>query len=105
MGAFKEPHGGELKQLYVDEAAAEQAKADATDYKSWDLTDRQLCDLELILNGAFSPLDGFLSQAEYEGVIDNMRLPSGVLWPMPITLDVSEEFSGSIAAGEKNCTA
>jgi sulfate adenylyltransferase len=101
MGAFKEPHGGELKQLYVDAAAAEQAKADAKDYKSWDLTDRQLCDLELILNGAFSPLDGFLTQAEYEGVLDNMRLPSGVLWPMPITLDVSEDFSGSIVAGEK----
>jgi sulfate adenylyltransferase len=101
MGAFKEPHGGELKQLYMEEAAAEQAKAAAQDYQSWDLTDRQLCDLELILNGAFSPLDGFLTQAEYEGVLDNMRLPSGVIWPMPITLDVSEEFSQSIEAGEK----
>jgi sulfate adenylyltransferase len=101
MGAFKEPHGGELKQLYMEEASVEQAKAAAKDYKSWDLTDRQLCDLELILNGAFSPLDGFMTQAEYDGVLDNMRLPSGVLWPMPITLDVSEEFSASIAAGEK----
>lgn len=101
MGAFKEPHGGELKQLYLDDAAAEQAKADAKDYKSWDLTDRQLCDLELILNGAFSPLDGFLTQQEYDGVLDNLRLPSGVLWPMPITLDVSSEFSEQLEAGEK----
>lgn len=101
MGAFKEPHGGELKQLYLDDAAAEQAKADAKDYKSWDLTDRQLCDLELILNGAFSPLDGFFTQQEYDGVLDNMRLPSGVLWPMPITLDVSSEFSEQLEAGEK----
>ena len=101
MGAFKEPHGGELKQLYLDDAAAEQVKAEAKDYKSWDLTDRQLCDLELILNGAFSPLDGFFTQQEYDGVLDNMRLPSGVLWPMPITLDVSSEFSEQLEAGEK----
>ena len=101
MGAFKEPHGGELKQLYLDDAAAEQAKADAKDYKSWDLTDRQLCDLELILNGAFSPLDGFLTQQEYDGVLDNLRLPSGVLWPMPITLDVSSEFSEQLEAAKK----
>ena len=101
MGAYKEPHGGELKQLYLDDAAAEQVKAEAKDYKSWDLTDRQLCDLELILNGAFSPLDGFFTQQEYDGVLDNMRLPSGVLWPMPITLDVSSEFSEQLEAGEK----
>ncbi|MEC9375679.1 MAG: bifunctional sulfate adenylyltransferase/adenylylsulfate kinase [Pseudomonadota bacterium] len=101
MGAFKEPHGGELKQLYLDSEAAKQAKVDAKEYKSWDLTDRQLCDLELILNGAFSPLEGFLTQVEYDGVIDNLRLPSGVLWPMPITLDVSEEFSAELDLCEK----
>ena len=55
MGAFKEPHGGELKNLYLDEAEVEQAKKEALDFVSWDLTDRQLCDIELILNGAFSP--------------------------------------------------
>ncbi|MDP7041946.1 MAG: sulfate adenylyltransferase, partial [Gammaproteobacteria bacterium] len=101
MGAFKEPHGGELKQLYLDDAAIDQAKQEALDYKSWDLTDRQLCDIEMILNGAFSPLEGFLTKAEYDGVLDNMRLPSGVLWPMPVTLDVSEEFAGDASEGEK----
>jgi len=101
MGAFKEPHGGELKQLYVDEAAAEQIKQESKDYKSWDLTDRQICDLELILNGAFSPLDGFLTEAEYSSVLKDMRLPNGVLWPMPINLDVSQEFGDSLEAGEK----
>ncbi|MEE4186504.1 MAG: bifunctional sulfate adenylyltransferase/adenylylsulfate kinase [Gammaproteobacteria bacterium] len=101
MGAFKEPHGGELKQLYLDEDAAEQAKQDALDYKSWDLTERQLCDIELILNGAFSPLEGFLTEAEYQGVVADMRLPSGILWPMPITLDVTEKFSAEVAPGEK----
>jgi len=101
MGAFKEPHGGELKQLYLDEDAAEQAKVGAANYPTWDLTARQLCDIELILNGAFSPLEGFLGKADYDGVVENMRLESGILWPMPITLDVSEEFAGTIKEGEK----
>jgi sulfate adenylyltransferase len=101
MGAFKEPHGGELKQLYLDHAAAAAAKKEAMQYKSWDLTDRQLCDIEMILNGAFSPLEGFLTQAEYDGVVNDMRLPSGVLWPMPITLDVKEEFAKGVKPGEK----
>ena len=101
MGAFKEPHGGELKQLYLDDAAAAAARKEALQYKSWDLTERQLCDIELILNGAFSPLDGFLTEAEYDGVVKDMRLPSGVLWPMPITLDVKEEFAKGVKPGEK----
>jgi sulfate adenylyltransferase len=100
MGAFKEPHGGVLKELYLDAAAAQDEKQKALHYISWDLTDRQLCDIELLLNGAFSPLDGFLTQAEYEGVVKAMRLPSGVLWPMPITLDVSEEFAQQAKVGQ-----
>ncbi len=47
MGAFKEPHGGELKNLYLDADAAEAEKAAARDYTSWDLTERQLCDISL----------------------------------------------------------
>jgi len=101
MGAFKEPHGGELKQLYVDASEVETIKQESKDYKSWDLTDRQICDLELILNGAFSPLDGFLTEAEYNGVLKDMRLPDGTLWPIPITLDVSQEFADSLEANEK----
>ena len=101
MGAFKEPHGGELKQLYVDSSAIDAIKQESKDYKSWDLTDRQGCDLELILNGAFSPLEGFLSQADFDGVLKDMRLSDGTLWPMPITLDVDEAFAGSLAANEK----
>ena len=99
MGAFKEAHGGELKNLYLPAAQAEAEKQKAREYPSWDLTPRQLCDLELLLNGAFSPLEGFLGQADYESVLTDMRLESGALWPMPITLDVSEAFAESIAAG------
>jgi sulfate adenylyltransferase len=100
MGAFKEPHGDVLKQLYLTETAAEQEKLRARDYRSWDLTARQLCDIELILNGAFSPLEGFLTEAEYGRVLRDMRLPSGVLWPMPVTLDVSAEFAEKTSKGD-----
>ena len=58
---------------------------------SWVLTPRQLCDLELIASGAFAPLDTFLGQADYESVCDRMRLQSGSLWPVPVTLDIPEE--------------
>ncbi|MDP2323831.1 MAG: bifunctional sulfate adenylyltransferase/adenylylsulfate kinase, partial [Gammaproteobacteria bacterium] len=101
MGAFKAPHGGELKEMYLDEAAAAAEKQKAKEYKSWDLTDRQLCDLDLILNGAFSPLDGFMGEADYESVLDGLRLTSGVLWPMPITLDVSQAFAATLKRGER----
>ena len=101
MGAFKEPHGDILKQLYLPESAAEQEKQRARDYRSWDLTARQLSDLELILNGAFSPLEGFLTEADYQRVLRDMRLPSGVLWPIPVTLDVSAEFAGGTTVGER----
>jgi sulfate adenylyltransferase len=100
MGAFKEPHGGELKNLYLPADEVEAAKEAAGSYSSWDLTERQLCDIELLLNGAFSPLEGFLGKADYESVVKTMRLTSGVLWPMPITLDVTEEFAADVKAGD-----
>jgi sulfate adenylyltransferase len=101
MGAYKEPHGGELKNLYLPADEAEAEKQAAREYASWDLTERQLCDIELLLNGAFSPLEGFLGKDDYESVVQKMRLESGVLWPMPITLDVSEEFAENIQGGDR----
>jgi sulfate adenylyltransferase len=100
MGAFKEPHGGVLKELYLGESASEEEKERAHELKSWDLNPRQLCDAELILNGAFSPLDGFLGKSDYASVLSEMRLQSGLLWPIPINLDVSEAFAASLSAGE-----
>jgi sulfate adenylyltransferase len=100
MGAFKEPHGGELKDLYLNEAAAEEAKQRSRGWKSWDLTERQLCDLELLLNGALSPLEGFLGRADYESVLDRMRLASGILWPIPIMLGVTPAFADRLEVGE-----
>ncbi|MCD6045838.1 MAG: adenylyltransferase [Gammaproteobacteria bacterium] len=68
--------------------------------KKWLLTSRQLCDLELLLNGGFAPLTGFLAQADYNNIIKNNRLADGSLWPMPITLDVDAAFAESLSAGE-----
>ena len=101
MGAFKEPHGGVLKELYLAESIVEEEKAQAVGYASWDLSERQLCDLELLLNGAFSPLDGFLGRADYDSVLEQMRLTSGLLWPIPITLDVTRVFADKISSGDK----
>lgn len=95
------PHGGELKQLYLSEPAALAEQRAARDYPSWDLSQRQLCDLELILNGGFSPLEGFLSRPDYERVVAEMRLVGGTFWPMPVTLDVSERFAASISPGTR----
>jgi sulfate adenylyltransferase len=71
------------------------------DLYSISLLPRQLCDLELLLNGAFSPLAGFMKKEDYESVIENMRLSDGALWPIPITLDISEEISRKIEVGQQ----
>ena len=93
------PHGGELINLILDRENAADLKAESRDFPSWDLTSRQIRDLELLMSGGFSPLRGFMTKADYEGVCHNMRLTSGVLWPMPVTLDVTEEFARSLQPG------
>ncbi|MGD2168139.1 MAG: bifunctional sulfate adenylyltransferase/adenylylsulfate kinase [Gammaproteobacteria bacterium] len=101
MGAFKKPHGGELRNLYLSTEEAGREKQRARDLPSWDLSARQMCDIELLLNGAFSPLEGFMTEAEHAGVCERMRLPDNVLWPIPITLDVTEEFADGIDTGSQ----
>ncbi len=101
MGAFKEPHGGQLKELFLTEGQADEEKARAREYPSWDLTPRQVCDLDLLMNGAFSPLEGFLGEQEYNSVCQDLRLANGLLWPMPITLDVTEAFTAGLQPGQR----
>ena len=72
-------------------------KSESNNYKTWVLTDRQICDLELIMDGSFSPLTGFLNEDDYNSVLDNMKLTDGSVWPMPINLDVNNEFIESIS--------
>jgi sulfate adenylyltransferase len=94
-------HHRALKPLLVDEADADQLREAAVRLPSWDLLGRQVFDIELLLNGAFSPLGGFLGKADYERVCKEMRLADGTLWPIPIPLDVTESFASSIRQGDR----
>jgi sulfate adenylyltransferase len=89
-----------VPELYVSYESAQKLKQEAADLPSWDMTPRQVCDLELLMNGGFAPLKGFLGEADYTGVVENMRLEDGTLWPMPITLDVTEKFAGTVEPGQ-----
>jgi len=95
------PYGGTLKNLLLPEALAVELKRQSEDWLSWDLTARQLCDLELLINGAFSPLEGFLRRPDYDRVCSEMRLADGTLWPIPVVLDVSEAFANGIGSGSQ----
>lgn len=94
-----EPHGGVLKDLYLPDAEALDARRASGALPGVVLGHRQLCDLELLLDGAFSPLEGFMGEADYEAVVERGRLSDGTLWPMPIVLDVSEDTAASLAPG------
>ena len=93
------PHGGELVNLVTTPQRAGEITKESRDWPSWDLTPRQLCDLELLLNGGFSPLRGFMTREDYEGTCHKMRLKDGTLWPVPITLDVTEDFARALRPG------
>lgn len=86
------PHGGVLKDLHIRDAPLQkELLAEADKLPDLSLTERQLCDLELILNGGFSPLEGFLNEADYKSVVESLRLTSGALFPIPVNFDVSKE--------------
>src|SRR5579862_2982272 len=98
-GALNPPYGGELVDLLMTSERAAELQQQSRDWPSWDLTARQLCDLGLLMSGGFSPLRGFMTRADYEGVCTKMRLSDGTLWPIPITLDVTAEFAAKIKSG------
>ena len=87
--------------MLCDASRAEELKAEAIHLPSWDLNVRQICDNELLLNGALSPLTGYLGCMDYDSVCQRMRLANGTLWPMPITLDVTEVFAEKLSKGDQ----
>ena len=93
------PHGGTLVDLMATAERRAELQAEARHWPSWDLSPRQLYDVELLLNGAFSPLRGFLKRADYEAVCGRMRLTDNTLWPIPVVLDVPEEVARKLGAG------
>jgi sulfate adenylyltransferase len=94
-------HGGKLVNLVVDSDSAEQLKEEAMGWPSITLNERQVNELELLMNGGFSPLEGYLGIKDYESVLTNMRLDDGTLWPMPVCLDVSPSIAEKLEVGQK----
>lgn len=89
------PHGGVLVDLLISPDEVVELKKRAAYFPSLTLTHRQLCDLELILNGGFSPLTQFMDETTYHSVVDHLLLPAApgseaLLWPMPVALDVTK---------------
>jgi len=85
------PYGGTLVDLTVSQEERESLFAKAKELPSIQLTDRSLCDVELLATGAFSPLDQFMGADDYHRVIAEMRLQNGALFPIPITLSVANK--------------
>jgi sulfate adenylyltransferase len=84
------PHGGRLITLELTEEENAELLATACELPLLTLNEREKSDLELIGNGAMSPLTGFMTGKDYNSVIDSMRLASGIIWSLPVTLSVKE---------------
>ncbi len=89
------------ESLLVHFRRAEELKKEALNYPYIDLNRRQLCDLELLLNRAFYPLQGYLNREDYESVLARLRLADNTVWPIPICLDVSEKSAQGLSPGQK----
>jgi len=89
------PHGGRL----VDRTGASKEGTDPA--ISIVLTPHQQCDFEMIAVGAMSPIEGFIGEADYHSVCDNMTLADGMVWPIPITLAVDDALAGKVSVGDR----
>ncbi len=95
------PHGGRLINRLVPPEERDEMRRRATDFRQIHLNRRQLSDLDLIGIGALSPLEGFMARDDYERVVDEMYLASGLPWSIPVTLAVGEGEAASFAVGEQ----
>lgn len=85
------PHGGVLVNCLANSSELKELEKEAASLQSIVISKRVLCDLEMIAIGAFSPLKGFVDKKDYESIVSNMRLANGLIWPIPITLQVNED--------------
>lgn len=95
------PHGGKLVVNLADATEQQQLHELASSLTSIEVGSRQLADLEMLANGAYSPLTGFLTRADYQSVVNNMHLSNGLPWSIPITLSVTGEQAAQIKEGEQ----
>ncbi|MBI5288092.1 MAG: sulfate adenylyltransferase [Chloroflexi bacterium] len=102
------PHGGKLNPREVGGDAAKALADKAKSLPQRQLNSRELSDLELLANGGFSPIDGFMTAPQYESVVESMHLPDGLPWSIPVTLSASKEqaksFQGEIALTDSSGT-
>ena len=98
MKKYKNFH---IPELFAPTKDLKKLKIEAANLVSWDLTQRQCCDLELLMNGGFYPLNGFLNEKDYFSVLENMRMADNSLWPIPINLDVSKIFAKDVKINQK----
>ncbi len=94
------PHGGELKPLLLQDAELEKAQRRAQQLPKVHLNSKEVSDLIMLAMGAFSPLDGFMAQADYLGVVRDMALKDGTLWPIPVTLSATGEQAQTLVEGQ-----
>ena len=100
-GETNAPHGARLVDLVVSGPEAEALRRRAAELPAIRLSARSLSDLELLAIGGYSPLTGFMTQADYGPVVKEMHLASGLPWPMPITLAVSSEEAGALRESDE----
>ncbi len=94
-------YGGTLVNLVADNRRLLDLRDASRDWPSADLDPATVCDLELLMNGGYSPLERFMGAADFDSVCSSMRLADGTLWPVPLTLGVGEELANSLAAGDR----
>ena len=100
------PYGGKLVNLLVPEEEREDVRLHAASLPRIQLSERNVCDLELLATGAFSPLSRFMNHADYNGVLEELRLTSGMLFPLPVTLTVKKDagvkLDGELALADQH---
>jgi sulfate adenylyltransferase len=102
MSKLVAPHGGQgLKALLAPQTERSEELARAQGLKKVPLTSREVSDLLMLAMGAYTPLDGFMSEQDWRGVCLDMKLQDGVFWPIPITLSCSRELADSIHLEEE----
>jgi len=91
MEGMTSPHGGELVNLMVTDAAEKSKLIASCEGRTIECSDRNACDIELLTVGGFSPLTGFMNEEEYKSVVETMRMPSGLLFGLPVVMDTTDE--------------
>ena len=99
MSALGEPHGGALVDLVADGAEREELAREVAGLPAIELDSRTASDFELLANGGFSPLTGFMGEAAHRSVVEEMTLPDGLPWPIPVTLSAPEARAGELRPG------